>query len=133
MQYSMIKVVFQPLIENCVNHAAKDSAVDIQIQLWGYETETDLIFTVSDNGIGIETSQLQENRSTLDETENIAHHIGLKNIHRRLRLYYGESYGLHIDSVYERGTSVTLKIPKQIMQESTYDTNQTTTSTNSDS
>lgn len=133
MQYSMIKVVFQPLIENCVNHAAKDSAVDIQIQLWGYETETDLIFTVSDNGIGIETSQLQEIRSTLDETENIAHHIGLKNIHRRLRLYYGESYGLHIDSVYERGTSVTLKIPKQIMQESTYDTNQTTTSTNSDS
>lgn len=114
LDYSIIKVILQPLVENSVNHASKNSRSSIQIQIWGYEENTDLLFTVSDNGDGIEASYLQEIIDALDNENDTSHGIGLKNIHRRIRLYYGEHYGLTIKSSPGRGTSVTVRLPKSL-------------------
>lgn len=108
----MIKVIFQPLVENSANHAGKDMRHPVHIQVWGYEEKKDLIFVVSDNGNGMDKHYLEELRLSLDEVENTRYGIGLKNIHRRIRLYYGDQYGLVINSSPGRGTSVTVRIPK---------------------
>ncbi len=114
MDYSIIKVILQPLVENSVNHASQNSRSSIRIQIWGYEENTDLLFTVSDNGDGIEASYLQEIVDALDDENDTSHGIGLKNIHRRIRLYYGIHYGLSIKSSPGRGTAVTVRLPKSL-------------------
>ena len=110
--YYMIKVIFQPLVENAVNHAIKEPQNAIHIQVWGYEEKNDLIFMVSDDGHGMEKQYLDDLRASLDDENNTRYGIGLKNIHRRIRLYYGKNYGLVINSAPCKGTSVTVRIPK---------------------
>ncbi len=111
-EYCMIKVIFQPLVENSANHATKGLQDAIHIQVWGYEEKNDLVFTISDNGHGMEKQYLEDLRASLDDEDNTRYGIGLKNIHRRIRLYYGKNYGLVINSSPGRGTSVTVRIPK---------------------
>lgn len=112
MEYSIIKVILQPLVENSVNHASSSPDAALTIQIWGYADENDIVFTVSDNGDGIEETYLQELIQSLDAENDTRHGIGLKNIHRRIRLYYGPDYGLTLQSSPGRGTSVTVRIPK---------------------
>lgn len=112
MDYSIIKVILQPLVENSVNHASSSPDTTLTIQIWGYADENDIVFTVSDNGDGIEEAYLQELIQSLDAENDTRHGIGLKNIHRRIRLYYGPDYGLTLQSSPGRGTSVTVRIPK---------------------
>lgn len=112
MDYSIIKVILQPLVENSVNHASRSPDATLTIQIWGYADENDIVFTVSDNGDGIEETYLQELIHSLDAENDTRHGIGLKNIHRRIRLYYGPDYGLTLQSSPRRGTSVTVRIPK---------------------
>lgn len=112
MEYFIIKVIFQPLVENSVNHAVQNIQRPIHIQVWGYEENNDLVFIISDDGNGMEKQYLEELRKSLNDENDTRHGIGLKNIHRRIRLYYGENYGLVINSSPGRGTSVTVRIPK---------------------
>lgn len=112
MEYLIIKVIFQPLVENSVNHAVQNIQQLIHIQVWGYEENNDLVFIISDDGNGMEKQYLEELRKSLNDENDTRHGIGLKNIHRRIRLYYGENYGLVINSSPGRGTSVTVRIPK---------------------
>lgn len=112
MDYPIIKVIFQPLVENSVNHVARNLARSITIRIWGYEEDDNLVFIVSDDGNGMEREQLEQIRSYLDDENASDQGIGLKNIHRRINLYYGKNYGLFIDSSPGRGTSVTIRIPK---------------------
>ncbi len=111
-EYCTTKLIFQPLVENAANHAVKDPGYSLRIQVWGYEEKNDLIFTVSDNGQGMEKEYLEDLRCSLDEENNTRYGIGLKNIHRRIRLYYGKDYGLLINSSPGKGTAVTVRIPK---------------------
>lgn len=112
MDCSIIKVIFQPLVENSVNHVARDLSKSIIIRIWGYEEENDLVFIVSDDGNGMGREQLEQIRGYLDDETASDRGIGLKNIHRRINLYYGKNYGLFIDSSPGRGTSVTIRLPK---------------------
>lgn len=111
-EYCTTKLILQPLVENSANHAAKGPQYPIHIQVWGYEEKNDLIFTVSDNGQGMEKQYLEDLRTSLNDENNTRYGIGLKNIHRRIRLYYGEDYGLLINSAPGKGTAVTVRIPK---------------------
>lgn len=111
-EYCIIKVIFQPLVENAANHATKELQNAIHIQVWGYEEKNDLVFIISDNGHGMERQYLEDLRASLDDEANTRYGIGLKNIHRRIRLYYGKNYGLTLNSSPGKGTSVTVRIPK---------------------
>ena len=110
---SIIKAIFQPLVENSVNHTSLNSSDPLTIRIWGYEEENDLIFIVSDNGNGMKREQLDYVRNYLNDEKASGKGIGLKNIHRRINLYYGKAYGLFIDSSPGKGTSVTIRIPKK--------------------
>jgi len=72
----------------------------------------DIVFEVRDDGVGMGETKLAELVGRLSaQEEAAADHLGLKNVHDRIKLYFGERYGLTIDSKAGEGTSVTLTIP----------------------
>lgn len=115
----MIKLCLQPLVENSINHGLSHRGNEGEIHVAITKEGTHLIIKVEDNGEGIEPIQLQnlqeelENYTKKKNTKEDNRHtsIGLQNIHRRIRLYYGEEYGLHIESQYLEGTSVMIRMP----------------------
>ena len=79
------------------------------------ETEEDIIFTVSDTGNGmspdaVEILRERIDRKTIDEQQEQG--FGLWNVNQRVKLYYGEAYGITIESVREKGTNVSVRIHK---------------------
>lgn len=66
---------------------------------------------VTDNGVGIEENQLHELIENIHSEKPQAKHIGMRNVNLRLKLIYGEKYGLTIQSRYGEGTTCTLLMP----------------------
>ncbi|MFW5719026.1 MAG: histidine kinase, partial [Halanaerobium sp.] len=109
-------LTIQPLVENAIIHGFKEQqsgTIEINSQI----KEDKVIITVQDNGVGIKHNILK-NLLTYDEEskEKIASHItgiGVNNVHKRLQYYFGDEYGLEIDSKLGKGTAVKIKIPKE--------------------
>lgn len=115
-EYLMPKLSLQPILENCFEHGFEQSSTGKQenwhIRISGVIENDHIQITVSDNGEGITTERLDEIRLELQEpSDKIWHsseHIGLKNVDTRLKLRYGNRYGISINSIYEEGTQITL-------------------------
>ena len=104
-----VKLIIQPLVENCINHAIDEARgeelhIKIDVRIDG----SDLAFTVADDGVGIPEELLP----TLLTTSAGESGIGLKNVNERIQLTYGAQYGLTIESVEDEGTAITIRIPK---------------------
>ncbi len=105
----MVKLIVQPLVENCINHAIDEAqGVELHIDIRAEVTAEDLVFTVADDGVGIREDLLP----TLLTTSSGESGIGLKNVHERIQLNYGPAYGLTIHSVEDVGTLITIRIPR---------------------
>lgn len=108
----VIKLILQPLVENAIYHGLKPLNRKGLIQV-DVEHDADYIYLkVKDNGVGIEESKLLEIRQGIKEKEAYKGY-GLYNVNQRVRLYYGESYGLCVNSVLNEYTEVIVKIPYQ--------------------
>lgn len=105
------RYLIQPIMENAVVHAFVGKSKDAVIILDAYRDKEDLCIDITDNGTGMTNEQLAELRETLYKQENTEESIGLRNVHQRVRLYYGEAYGLFIDSVLGEGSSVKIRLP----------------------
>lgn len=112
--YNTMKLSVQPLIENYLVHGIVLDRNDNHIRIEVAQDEDDLIIRVTDNGKGIEPERLQEIQRDLEQP-NIQDHgsLGLKNVQERLRILYGEPYGLTIDSTLHAGTTATVRVPLQ--------------------
>lgn len=97
-------LILQPIVENSITHGFWGRKGAGEILLTGYEDGQDMVFVVADDGVGIEDVNVLENQ------KNAPH--GLSNIQSRLRLLYGEGYGMQIQRREEGGTAVTVRIPK---------------------
>ena len=110
--YYCNKITVQPLIENAIYHGL-DRMVDkgeIKITVKQAEDcENDILITVSDNGVGMTKEQCER---VLSKERSDSSGIGVKNVNDRLKIYFGEKYGLSIESELDVGTSVTVRIPK---------------------
>lgn len=106
------KLIAQPIIENCLKHCMdkKESlVVSVVVQREG----EDLTLAVRDNGPGISKEVLDMLHDHIhNPAKRIRGHIGLLNVHERLRLMYGDKYGLEIASS-EQGTEIMLRFPYQ--------------------
>lgn len=109
------KLILQPIVENCINHGLDESMESETIQIRGKLVEGNVVLTISDNGKGMSEAELiRVRRMILDsDSENSDnHHIGLSNVHQRIKLRYQmDVYGLSIDSVSGGGATVTICIP----------------------
>ena len=106
------KLTLQPLVENALYHGIKYKRGKGRIQVRGIMRDGELHLTVQDDGIGMEEEELavlrKEIQRPCSETEK---GFGLANVNERLRMYFGPSYGLKIDSHKGRGTCVEIVIP----------------------
>ncbi|MDQ0916183.1 sensor histidine kinase [Paenibacillus sp. V4I5] len=110
-KYNVPKLILQPLIENSIYHGikVKEGSYRIKIKIW--QIEEMLHLAVIDNGIGIGKERLDQITNELKQDISETDHIGLYNTHKRLKLLYGESFGIKIRSKYGWGTAVYLTIP----------------------
>ncbi|MBD0378795.1 sensor histidine kinase [Paenibacillus sedimenti] len=110
-KYNVPKLILQPLIENSIYHGikVKEGRCRIKIKIW--KTGELLHVAVIDNGLGIDKERLAQIKDDLKRDIGETDHIGLYNTHKRLKLLYGESFGISIRSKYGRGTAVYLTIP----------------------
>jgi two-component system sensor histidine kinase YesM len=106
--YKLIKLILQPLVENALLHGISDMDAGGRIEVLGTDEGDDIIFEVRDNGKGIESSRL----ATIFDEDSKHEGYGVKNVQDRIKIYYGESYGLTIQSEIQLGTTVKIRIPK---------------------
>ena len=114
LQESMLKIVLQPLVENAIYHGIKKTRRGGLIKLTGKSQDKCLVFTVEDNGLGMDEGELARLR------ENLSHYdvsspgmgFGLYNVFKRIELYYEVDNGLMVESEYNKGCKVTLQLPK---------------------
>lgn len=107
LTYRTIKLLLQPLVENAIHHARKEEEV-LHIAVRIQKEERDVVFQVTDDGCGIEAEKLIKLRSSLRRSEE---GYGLRNVANRVRLAYGEDYGVRIESQEGYGTTVSVRIP----------------------
>lgn len=106
------RLIFQPVIENAIRYGISADGV-IRVAVTAARQKGNLKVTVQDQGLGLPEKRLQEIRQMLSEGADPAVHTGIYNIHRRLQLLYGRSYGLKIDCPAEGGTLIVLTLPSR--------------------
>lgn len=106
LDYNILNLILQPLIENAINHG-----IDLKtngrgcIKIIGEKQNDEIVLIVSDNGVGMSNEQAE---SILTNKSN---GYGVKNVNERIKLYYGEQYQLKIESEIGIGTKVKVTIP----------------------
>ena len=123
-QMKVLKLILQPLVENSFYHGLRYCTCGTTIWLKGWTDENYLFLSVSDDGAGITADYLEILKASLNEAPEFTElgqrkkeSIGIKNIHTRLLLYYGEGYGLSLDSQEGNGTTAVIKLPLPRIEE----------------
>lgn len=118
LHYYCNKITLQPIIENAIYHGLNRMIDEGFIEIRIFEDGDDVVFTVEDNGVGM----------TKEQCESILHKevkgqtggIGIKNVNDRVKIYFGEQYGMKIESELDEGTKVSIRMPK--LKEDSYET-----------
>jgi len=112
MELGSLKLMLQPLVENAIYHGMEFMDGDGEIVVEAWKDGEDLYFRVSDNGLGMTKQQVEHlfnGPSPVASTKGSG--IGVKNVNERIKLYFGEKYGLSIDSEPDEGTRVLIHLP----------------------
>ncbi|MDL2300991.1 histidine kinase [Lachnospiraceae bacterium OttesenSCG-928-D06] len=108
----VLPLIIQPIVENSIVHGLETKEGTGMIRIDIGHKERFIRILVEDDGIGIEAENLKKLQNSLERghCENSGH-IGVSNVHQRLKLYYGETFGLKLDSEKGKGTKVEIYIP----------------------
>ena len=109
----IVKLVIQPILENAIYYGVgnMDEDDDGMIIVSGKKKDEDILITIEDNGMGMREEVLE---NILTDNSKVPKHgsgVGVINVHSRIRLMFGEEYGLSIESEPDEGTRVTIRIP----------------------
>jgi len=109
----VIKLILQPLVENAIYHGIKEKRGSGYIKISGMLKDEKIYFTIVDNGIGIKEERLIEINEMLKGKiiGNAVLGYGIFNVNEKIKLTYGEKYGLKYHSIYGEGTTVVLSHP----------------------
>ncbi|MCD1261770.1 sensor histidine kinase [Paenibacillus athensensis] len=114
----MLKFTLQPLVENCIQYGIEplDGAGIIEVE--AAVADDCVLLTVRDNGAGISPARLEELERLLESDLHgeWSTRVGLKNVHDRIRLHFGESFGLSLRSEPGAGTEVLVRLPQKLME-----------------
>lgn len=114
--YACLNIILQPFVENAIVHgiAEKPDIESCEIRICARREEQDIVFSVQDDGPGVDVKEMQ--KETQQDIRTAQHGYGVRNINFRLKLCFGEKYGItYLES--EKGTHVEIKIPVMTMAE----------------
>lgn len=112
LELASLKLMLQPIVENAIYHGMEFMDGDGEILLKVWRDEDDLYFEVRDNGLGMTQKQVEnlfQAETHVASTRGSG--IGVRNVNERIKLYFGEHYGLTIDSEPDEGTCVRIHLP----------------------
>lgn len=109
-QYATPKLVLQPFVENAIMHGLRErGATMCHVKVSTYSDEDHIYMQVADDGVGMSEERLAQ---ILNQPYDPNKHHAIQNIHRRIQLFGGADYGVHISSCPEQGTTVRITLPK---------------------
>ena len=101
------RLFLQPFLENTFVHGFRDKKSDCKISIYGWRQDGKRFFAIEDNGNGFEQSEADD----LLKGNSASSSVGIRNVHQRLKLMYGEEYGVRIITKPGHGTKVILHLP----------------------
>ena len=108
-----IRMILQPILENVFTHAYLGTNQMCVILITAREVAGKVEIRIEDHGVGMSGEKLKQLREQLAEPDRECEHgVGLVNVNRRIHLYFGNDYGLSVDSVQGEGTCVVVHLPK---------------------
>lgn len=113
-KFLTIKLIIQPLVENAIYYGVEAMDGDGEILVMGYEKDGDIYIDVVDNGIGMPPEQVEHLLTDGNYERKRGSGIGLRNVDQRIKLYFGNDYGLSIKSEPDVGTKVTIHLPMKL-------------------
>ena len=108
------RISIQPLVENALNHGLRNKRGEKKVQIRIKRQDENLVISVRDNGMGMDAEQINESlqKNEMIQTEK-GSSIGLYNINARVKILYGDQYGIHIESAPGEGTCVFIVLPAE--------------------
>ena len=110
MNKQIVKLSIQPLIENAIYHGLRNKRGKGQINILGYCKENKTVISIIDDGIGLHANEIDEIMSSSYEGSN-RRSFGLRSVDERIKLYFGQQYGINISSEVDKGTRVDIILP----------------------
>lgn len=107
----IVKLVLQPLLENAIYYGMEFMDGEGEIHVRGYRKDKDVYLEVEDNGLGMPEEEAAELLNGKERPHKHGSGVGLVNVHSRLKLRFGEAYGLVIHSCPDEGMMVQIHIP----------------------
>ncbi|MCR8643063.1 sensor histidine kinase [Paenibacillus sp. N1-5-1-14] len=107
----MLKMLLQPIVENAILHGVNQVEHKGIITVRGYIADNRLCFEVRDNGVGMTEEQLEQLLSRGNRMKYGFNSIGMRNVDQRIKLNYGQQYGLEVESVVDQYTHVRMILP----------------------
>ncbi|WP_438347473.1 sensor histidine kinase [Paenibacillus sp. FA6] len=114
--YTIPKMSIQPLVENACKHGFQATRGIRNIHITAQVTEGKLVVSVGDNGMGMDENRIQEIIESTRATDYSGTHVGIRNVYKRLELYYDGYVDFRIESRLGRGTQVEFSIPLSHIQ-----------------
>lgn len=108
LPYLCNKITIQPIIENALYHGISRMVDEGEIFITVHKVGDDIIMKIKDNGVGMSEEQV-ENILKKERTDSKG--IGVKNVNDRIKIYFGDDYGIVVQSELDVGTTITIKIP----------------------
>lgn len=107
----MLKLLLQPIVENAILHGMDDVFVKLEIGVFAKKVDGTLEIHIIDNGIGMTSTQITSFMENKGDINNGFNKIGVNNVNQRIKLNFGEPFGLTIQSEPGNGTKIILKLP----------------------
>ena len=112
MEIPVIKLILQPIVENAIQHGIEPALEHCILYIGCTVTEKEFLVEVRDDGVGMPGERMREIQQLLSQTHyDTANYVGIINTHARLKLQYGDDYGITIDGAENDGTVVTIHLP----------------------
>jgi two-component system, sensor histidine kinase YesM len=109
------KLILQPIVENSIIYGSReDGSRQLNIEISARREDDNFLINIVDNGPGIEEEVLNRVLFKSEKNVNKFSVVGLNNVIERIKLYFGEKYGLEISSEVGKGTSVRINLPYNI-------------------
>lgn len=112
-EYHVLPLILQPIVENSIIHGLETKEGIGHILIHAEQVDETILITIEDDGMGIPRERLEELQRGLERRNLNRPHIGVCNVHQRIRLKYGENYGLTISSIEGKMTRVVIRIPAE--------------------
>ena len=108
LDHRVMKLTLQPIVENSIHHGRTDDSDSFHILIRLYESEGKTVLEVIDDGPGIPPDKMMELQNSMDHSVG---GYGLRNVNLRIKLQYGQEYGISLESEEGFGTKVRIELP----------------------